>query len=137
MDQKHGDSGICRTCSRIIEYYDDGRSGGWWAHRVHPSDGHVAHPLDVTPVGDGGYVVRGTTDVITAKRAVQRHRLGEYYEPRDAIRMEPVQHASWLRWNPCNERSCYEGWQAHIGHLAVAKGKGSGNWQGVYFQEPL
>jgi hypothetical protein len=38
----------------------------------------------------------------------------------------------WYRWNPCNERSCYDG-GGHKGHLGYCDGPGRGRWQGVYF----
>lgn len=49
---KHGDSGTCAKCGGEIEFYEGAvyPAGSkekevlttWWAHRVHPTDGHDA-----------------------------------------------------------------------------------------------
>lgn len=50
-EPQHGDSGTCAVCGGEIEFYRDSvyTVGGeeetlttWWAHRVHPADGHDA-----------------------------------------------------------------------------------------------
>lgn len=40
-DPKAGDHGTCSPCGQEIVYIDS-PYGGWWAHGVHPADGHDA-----------------------------------------------------------------------------------------------
>lgn len=35
---------ICRPCGGSITWIDCPHAGGWWAHNVHPTDGHDAEP---------------------------------------------------------------------------------------------
>lgn len=91
--------------------------------------------LRVWPMNDDGcgYVVRGTTDPLKAKRAVQRFRLNiEAQDTRDAVRVPPLHRAGLFRWNPCSPRSCFDG-GGHCGHLDHSDHPGRGVWPGVYF----
>jgi hypothetical protein len=89
--------------------------------------------LKVTPISDGGYVVRGTLDRYKAKRAVQRYRMTKEGEPpRYAVNIPPLVRAGLFRWNPCSPNSCWDG-GTHIGHIDYCDQRGPGVWQGVYF----
>lgn len=93
--------------------------------------------LVVSPLYDGEFMVRGTGDVDAARAAVL-----EWLREDDPL-MDAEEHqerveslaprVGWYRWNPCNERSCFDG-GGHSGHLGYVDGPGRGRWQGVLFE---
>lgn len=96
--------------------------------------GILATPIDWTD----DYVVQGTEDVDKARRAVILDVIverGYTHEEAEGYAKSLKSAVAWLRWNPCDERSCYDG-GGHRGHLGIAKGPGHGNWRGVYFRGP-
>lgn len=38
----------CARCGRTVGWIDSGSTGGWWAHKIHPLDGHDALPVVYT-----------------------------------------------------------------------------------------
>ena len=35
----------CSHCGALIDWIES-PTGSWWAHRIHPADGHDAHPAN-------------------------------------------------------------------------------------------
>lgn len=89
-----------------------------------------AFPVTIVDSGES-YIVRGTDDVLAAKRAVHHWRRKEdpWLSPEDAC-PPPRARVGWFRWNPCNARSCFDG-GGHSGHVGYAQGPGRGNFRGV------
>jgi hypothetical protein len=97
----------------------------------------------VTPITDGGAVVRGTDDVETAREALIDHYEGEDDDYGDVMTLwgalgralyARVVRVGWFRWNPCCQNTCWEDFQHRPGHLDYRDGPGRGRWQGVLFE---
>lgn len=95
----------CATCSQPAHWIDC-PTGGWWAHEVHPADGHDAAAVEIDLINEIGLLgaVNGELAKENASlRAESEQRLGEllfwefeYREAMDNYRGES-QHAKSLR----------------------------------------
>lgn len=97
--------------------------------------------LHVTPMDEGGYVVRGTRDPDTAREACRPHVIEDMgyspdLDPPDApdkaLASLGAGRPGLYRWTPCHPRSCYDG-GGHRGHLQYVDRPGRGVWEGVLF----
>jgi NAD-dependent SIR2 family protein deacetylase len=55
----------CIHCGALIDWIEC-PTGSWWAHRIHPADGHDAHPANCPRCKDSGIDPEfSTPDIVT------------------------------------------------------------------------